>query len=362
MGSKKIIYGIFLFTFYFLLTSCSKNPKMDLLESALLPKPVSVVSSGNSFELKSNTKIVVNSGTVDLLKTGQYLAELINPATGFKLEVISTSEETTTNTIYLSISELDSKFGKEGYILNITKKIVKLSANSSEGIFRGIQTLRQVLPKEIEHNEQQKNRWFIATGEIQDYPEYEYRGAMLDVARHFFNAEDVKKYIDMISAYKLNVLHLHLSDDQGWRIEIKSWPNLTIHGGSTEVDGGEGGFYTQEEYKGIVKYAQDRYITIIPEIDMPGHTNAALASYAELNCSGKATELYTGTKVGFSTLCTDKEITYKFIGDVVRELAEMTPGPYIHIGGDESHVTPMEDYIPFINRVQEIVLENSIVF
>jgi hexosaminidase len=153
----------------------------------------------------------------------------------------------------------------------------------------------------------------------------------------------------------MNVLHLHISDDQGWRIEIKSWPNLTTHGGSTQVGGEKGGFYTQEQYTDIVNYALDRNITIIPEIDMPGHTNAALASYAELNCNGKATELYTGTEVGFSTLCTDKKITYKFIDDVIRELAALTPGPYIHIGGDESLVTPLKDYIPFINKVQDIV-------
>lgn len=153
----------------------------------------------------------------------------------------------------------------------------------------------------------------------------------------------------------MNVLHLHLSDDQGWRIEIKSWPNLTAHGGTTQVGGGAGGFYTQEQYSDLVKYAAERNVLIIPEIDMPGHTNAALASYPELNCSGKATELYTGTEVGFSTLCTQNEVTYKFIDDVIRELAAITPGQYIHVGGDESHVTKIEDYIPFINRVQDIV-------
>ena len=186
---------------------------------------------------------------------------------------------------------------------------------------------------------------------------------MLDVARHFFSVEDVKRYIDLIAAYKMNILHLHLSDDQGWRIEIKSWPNLTSIGGSTEVGGGKGGFYTQEQYKDIVKYAQDRFVTIIPEIDMPGHTNAALASYPELHSidssvanlqknmeqhkeTDTAINLYTGTEVGFSTLRTHKEITYKFIDDVIRELAAITPGPWIHIGGDESHVTSKEDYIP----------------
>ena len=186
-------------------------------------------------------------------------------------------------------------------------------------------------------------------------PEYEYRGAMLDVSRHFFGTEDVKHYIDLISSYKLNILHLHLSDDQGWRIEIKSWPNLTKIGGSTEVGGGKGGFYTQQQYSELVKYAQSRFVTIVPEIDMPGHINAALASYPELNPDNKAKDLYTGTKVGFSTLMTDKEITYKFVDDVIREISALTPGPYMHIGGDESHSTKKEDYIVFINKVQDIV-------
>ena len=141
--------------------------------------------------------------------------------------------------------------------------------------------------------------------------------------------------------------------------EIKSWPNLTAHGGKTEVGGGEGGYYTQEQYADLVKFAQARYITIIPEIDMPGHTNAALASYAELNENGKATELYTGTEVGFSTLATKKEVTYKFIDDVIRELAALTPGEYLHIGGDESHATKLEDYIPFMNRVQDMVIAHG---
>ena len=359
MNLKIFKRSIVLFVSIVLLVSCAKNPQMDLSNEVILPKPFSVISSGSSFELNTNTKILVNGESEALLKVGHYLANLMKPATGFDFEVAVTSSKPASNSIYLTISELESEFGTEGYKLNITEKNVTISANSPEGITRGIQTLRQILPKEIEASTVQEKSWFIASGEIQDYPQYEYRGAMLDVSRHFFSAEDVKKYIDMLAAYKLNVLHLHLSDDQGWRIEIKSWPNLTEHGGSTEVGGGKGGFYTQEEYKDIVKYAQERYITIIPEIDMPGHTNAALSSYPELNCDGKAPELYTGTKVGFSTFCTDKELTYKFINDVVRELSEMTPGPYIHIGGDESHVTAMEDYIPFINRVQEIVLANG---
>jgi hexosaminidase len=178
---------------------------------------------------------------------------------------------------------------------------------------------------------------------------------MLDVSRHFFGVEDVKSYIDLLAYYKLNVLHLHLTDDQGWRLMIQSWPNLAQHGGSTQVGGGPGGYYTQDEYAEIVAYAQDRYITIVPEIDLPGHTSAALASYPELNCDDIAPDLYTGTEVGFSSLCIHKDVTYKFLDDVIGELAALTPGPHIHIGGDETHSTSPEDYLFFMDRIQKIV-------
>jgi hexosaminidase len=182
---------------------------------------------------------------------------------------------------------------------------------------------------------------------------------MLDVARHFFGVEEVKRFLDLISHYKLNRLHLHLSDDQGWRIEIKSWPRLTKVGGSTQVGGSGGGYYTQEEYKEIVEYARSRYVTMVPEIDTPGHTNAALASYAELNSSEEAPALYEGTQVGFSTLWINSEITYRFLDDVIRELAALTPTPYIHIGGDEARSTPEADYKNFIKRMQEIVISHG---
>ena len=175
------------------------------------------------------------------------------------------------------------------------------------------------------------------------------------MARHFFSVEDVKRYIDLIASYKINKLHLHLTDDQGWRIEIKSWPKLTEIGSTSAVGGDQGGFYTQAQYRDIVAYAKLHQITIIPEIDMPGHTNAALASYPELNCDGKARDLYTGMKVGFSTLCVDSEITYTFLDDVIRELVSLTDGDYIHLGGDESHVTPKEDYNLFLTKAQAIV-------
>lgn len=344
-----------------LISGCNQptpTPK-DLLKEALIPKPVLVEAGGSSFALTSKTDIFITSGNPELQKLAQYLADLLNPATGLDIRIQAVQGTPGAGHILLALSGENAQPGDESYELTITEDLVQLKAAQPAGVFRGIQTLRQLLPATIEKNTPQAGPWEIATGTIRDYPVYAYRGSMLDVARHFFQVEDVKKYIDYLAMYKMNALHLHLSDDQGWRIEIKSWPELTVKGGSTQVGGGPGGFYTQEQYADIVRYAQDRYITIIPEIDMPGHTNAALASYAELNCDGKLRNLYTGMEVGFSTLCTDKEITYQFIDDVIRELAALTPGPYFHIGGDESHVTPLEDYIPFVNRVQEIARKHG---
>ncbi|MEZ5040205.1 MAG: beta-N-acetylhexosaminidase [Saprospiraceae bacterium] len=339
---------------HFSCTTKESVPK-DLAQEPLIPMPVSLTATGSSFELTDKTAIYIQGNAPELEWVGQYLADLLNPATGLGIAVKSTEKAPPSGHIYLSLTAEETEMGEEAYELTITEDQIHLSAQQPAGLFYGIQTLRQLLPAQIELKEQQEIPWLVASGTIKDQPAYTYRGAMLDVARHFFEVNDVKRVIDLISLYKMNVLHLHLADDQGWRIEIKSWPNLAIHGGSTEVGGGKGGFYTQEQYADIVKYAQERFITVIPEIDMPGHTNAALASYAELNCDGQARELYTGTEVGFSTLCTDKEITYRFVDDVIRELAALTPGPYLHIGGDESHVTPLEDYIPFVNKVQEIV-------
>jgi hexosaminidase len=337
------------------LISCTTPTPKDLTKENIIPKPSNIIATGSSFNWTKKTKIYIQTDNKGSQKIGQYLANFIAPATGFRTEVKAVSNPNVKRGIALSISKENKALGDEGYKLNITEKRIVLEAYQLAGLFRGVQTIRQLLPARIESDELQTGPWELASGMIDDSPNYAYRGAMLDVSRHFFDVSDVKRYIDLLAAYKMNVLHLHLSDDQGWRIEIKSWPNLTKHGGSTQVGGGKGGFYTQADYSEIVRYAQERFVSVIPEIDMPGHTNAALASYAELNANGKSPSLYTGTRVGFSTLATDKEITYKFIDDVVRELAAITPGEYIHIGGDESHVTKKKDYINFVNKVQEIV-------
>jgi hexosaminidase len=190
---------------------------------------------------------------------------------------------------------------------------------------------------------------------IQDRPRFGWRGLVLDVARHFFPVAAVKRLIDQMAYYKFNILHIHLTDDQGWRLMIHSWPRLAQYGGTTDFTGGRGGFYTQEEYQQIVEYAAAHYINVIPELDMPAHVNSALASYVGLNDSGVARPLYTRYEGGSSSLAIHKEVTYQFLEDTLRELAELTPAPYIHIGGDEAHSTDEADYKIFIDRVQKIV-------
>ena len=328
-------------------------------KNGIIPKPVSMNSTGGHFELKNGLVIRIAENAADLQSVAQYLADRLNPSSGLNIAVQSSGAIPASNYILLESGINDNRLGQEGYQLNVTQENIHLAANTPEGVFRGIQTLRQLMPASIESSELQKGPWKVASVTILDYPSYSYRGAMLDVARHFFGTGDVKRFIDLMTAYKMNVLHLHLADDQGWRIEIKSYPALTATGGTTQVGGGKGGFYTQEEYRDLVKYAADRFITIVPEIDMPGHTNAALASVPELNPDNQAVKLYTGTNVGFSTLQTHKDFTYQFLNDVLRELAALTPGPYLHVGGDESHSTKKEDYIPFVEKVQEIVQANN---
>ena len=344
-----------MFSFIALQITVIALPPTELSGSGIIPKPVSIIAADGIFALTEKSNIFISGESAELMQIGKYLSQKLQPSTGFGLAVKTFEGKPASGDFILAISSEDTQLGNEGYQITITPKAVNLIANKPAGLFNGIQTIRQLFPAKIEMSTLQQGQWEIPAGIIRDYPEYPFRGVMLDVARHFFQVDDVKRYIDLMASYKMNVMHLHLSDDQGWRIEIKKWPKLTSIGGSTQVGGGKGGFYSQEQYSDIVKYAAERFIMIIPEIDMPGHTNAALASYPELNCNDKATELYTGTKVGFSSLCTSKEITYQFITDVFGELAALTPGPYLHIGGDESHVTKLEDYIPFVNKVQTIV-------
>ena len=357
-----------LFALSCLFFGCSNSPSSDLTQADIIPKPLFVEAKGKVFELNANTIIYIQPGRTDLVSVAQRLASQINLATGFA-NAIAAEVENGQRGIFIQLEDKSDWANEEAYVISITPDRIKIHAPTAKGVFYAVQSLVQLVPLQ-----NPVDKVAIPTGIIRDAPHYAWRGAMLDVARHFFSVEDVKRYIDLLSYYKINILHLHLTDDQGWRIEIKSWPRLATHGGSTEVGGGEGGYYTQEQYKDIVAYAANRFVTIVPEIDLPGHINAALASYGELNggtivpeegrvvsknhiLDGKSrpTELYTGIEVGWSTLRIEKEATFRFVNDVLRELAEMTPGPYLHIGGDEAEVTKKEDYIVFINRFKEIV-------
>jgi hexosaminidase len=314
--------------------------------NTLIPQPAAVTLGEGEFTFNAGTRIALDQ--MEIASVGYALAERLEPAFGTGVDV-TMLPPAPQNVVILSVVG-GERLGSKGYLLTVTPEFVKIEAETPAGVFYGTQTLLQLLPPVIEGESAS-----IPAVTITDQPRFAHRAAMLDVARHFFAVDDVKRVIDLMAGYKLNRLHLHLTDDQGWRIEIQSWPELTAIGGQTAVGGGEGGFYTQADYAEIVAYAAERFIEVIPEIDMPGHTNAALASYAELNCDGVARQPYTGTEVGFSSLCIDKEITYQFVDDVIRELAALTPGKYIHIGGDESHATSEEDYREFIGRVQQIV-------
>ncbi|MEE1739624.1 beta-N-acetylhexosaminidase [Streptomyces sp. BE147] len=318
----------------------------------LVPVPAEVVPGGSPYAITAETTIRAVGGSREVREIGAYLADLLRPATGFPLPV---TDRDGPDGIRLDLGDDVPGLGEEGYRLRSAQGSVTITAREPAGLFHGVQTLRQLLPDRVEERSRQDGPWRIAGGTVTDFPRYAYRGAMLDVSRHFFPVAEVKRYIDQLALYKLNKLHLHLSDDQGWRIAIDSWPRLATYGGSTEVGGGPGGYYTKDDYKEIVRYAASRYLEVVPEIDLPGHTHAALASYAELNCDGVAPPLYTGIEVGFSSLCVPKAVTYDFVDDVVRELAALTPGKYLHIGGDEAHSTSDEDFTAFMEKARAIV-------
>ena len=325
--------------------------------ATVIPAPArTTLSTAGTFTITDSTPVIVAADAdAATERVGQQLATLLGPGAPRAPRRLPEAVSAPAGAIRLAIDPRLDVANDEGYRLEVRANGITLTARQPAGLFYGVQTLRQLLPWSIEHRAALYRRLRVPVGVIVDAPRFAWRGAMLDVSRHFLPLDDVKRYVDVMALYKLNRLHLHLADDQGWRIEIRSRPNLATHGGSTQVGGGAGGYYTQAQYRDLVAYAAERHITIVPEIDMPGHTNAALASYPELNCDGVAPPLYTGIRVGFSALCPEKEATYTFISDVLRELAELTPTPYLHIGGDEVEKLTPTQYRRFVERVEGIV-------
>lgn len=328
----------------FVFSSCSgfQEPAEEVIEAdgpppSLIPLPDSLSWGDHMYRVPQTNSICFTEGGG---RTAEWLEELLENS-GRESEVSQGKECGNWNII--KNTELKEELGEEGYILEIDNNGVRLESATEAGLFYAVQSLRQVFPAEIESSLDQ-DELLLRQVHIQDQPEFGWRGTMVDVARSFFGLEYLKKHVDRMAMYKMNRLHLHLTDDQGWRIEIKGKPKLTEVGAKGSVKNGNSGFLTQEEYRELQEYALARNIIIVPEIDMPGHIYSALVAYPELNCPeysnltpARATppELYSEYRVGWSKLCLENDEIYEFVSEVIGEVAEMTRGPWIHIGGDE---------------------------
>lgn len=307
----------------------------------VIPVPRSIeLKDGNPFVLDSDVLICYDGTDPVLHKNATLLAEYIKELTGFDLRIADNKNVGKDDKKYISLTSSLVSDNSEAYKLTVSPDKIEIEGASGAGNFYGIQTLRKSLPT--------IRTWAVSLPqvEIADAPEFGYRGAHLDVARHFFPADDVKSYIDIMALHNMNRLHWHLTDDQGWRLPLKSHPELITKGSvrmgtciGKDFDSNDsipyGGFYTPAEIQDIIRYAADRYITIIPEIDLPGHMLAALTAHPNLGCKGGPYELWTIWGVSDDVLCAGNDDTYRFIEDVLTEVAEIFPSEYIHIGGDE---------------------------
>lgn len=341
--------------FAFSTSFCQQKP-------ALIPEPVEYKQKTGSYTLPKAISIAA-ANNAEVKNAANYLKEKLSTATGYTVSVAAKP----TGNISLSLNATEDKtLGNEGYKLISSASGVTIKANKPAGLFYGVQTLLQLLPKEIESKTVVKNvKWTIPAAEITDYPRFGWRGLMLDVSRHFFTKDEVKQFIDEMARYKYNLLHWHLTDDEGWRIEIKSLPKLTEIGAwnvkkvgrFTEFSAPEkdeprnyGGFYTQEDIKEVVQYAKEHFVDVLPEVDVPGHSLAAIAAYPELSCSGGVKNNGVGsgepikdwdthTALVDDNLCPSNENVYVFMDKVITELAQLFPFEYIHVGGDETFKT-----------------------
>ncbi|HET9505678.1 MAG TPA: family 20 glycosylhydrolase [Hymenobacter sp.] len=317
---------------------------------AIIPQPVRLMPGTGSFAITAATKIFVGPKNEELRRIGQRLSQEILRATGVQPAVVQTTPGKQLDGsifLFLNPASLPDSLGAEGYTLSVRPAHVLLAARQPAGLFMGVQTLRQLLPT------QRGASASLPAIDVTDKPRYSWRGMHLDVSRHFFSTDFVKKYIDYLALHKMNTFHWHLTDDQGWRIEIKKYPKLTSVGGYREgtLIGhyGEkvprydnvryGGFYTQEQIKEVVKYAQERYITVVPEIEMPGHALAALTAYPELSCTGGPFKVGQTWGVFDDIFCAGNEQTFAFLQDVLTEVMPLFPSKIVHIGGDEAPKT-----------------------
>jgi len=322
----------------------------EVAEVLIIPEPVHTELHKDYFSINQKTVIQTDLTSSELAK----LAEMLADKLGLGNNIIGKSENPGHNYILLTlVTEPNAEIGQEGYELEVNRTFIKIQGNSPAGIFYGLQTLYQLMPAEIEATTRENSvTWFVQACKITDYPRFSYRGMHLDVCRHMFPVEFIKKYIDLMAIHKMNRFHWHLTEDQGWRLEIKKYPLLTEIGAwrkSSPVGRNEGQdsipygmFYTQEEAREIVAYAAERYVTVIPEIELPGHAQAALAAYPELSCTGGPFEVWTWWGVSEEIFCAGNEKVFQFLEGVLTEVMDIFPSAYIHIGGDEAPKTRWE--------------------
>ena len=345
-----------------IISSCSMGSKGTSeanYEVIPLPKEIKTLD-GEAFALNGNTKIVFAEGNEKMQKNAEFLADFLNISTGIKLEL--GNDIVAKNAIVLKV-DLESE-NSEGYTIDVNSETITINGASEAGVFYGIQTLRKAAPVG-----NVKSVKFSAVS-IKDEPRFGYRGVSLDVARHFQPVEFVKKYIDLLALHNVNRFHWHLTDDQGWRIEIDSFPRLTEVGSvrketvigrnSGEYDGTpHGGYYTKDELREVVEYAKERYITIIPEVDLPGHMLAALTAYPELGCTGGPYSVIGEWGVFDDILCAGKEGTFEFLEAILIEVMEIFPSELIHIGGDEAPKTRWETCPDCQAKIKELGLKDK---
>lgn len=354
---KSLIFNYFVsaITVTVIFSSCTgfQHPPQENIVAegpppAIIPLPDSLNWSDNMYRIPEKNLICFNEGGE---KMAARVKELLKNA---NIDADLTEGEECGNWNIFIDSDLEEQLGEEGYTLDITERGLAIKSATETGLFYAVQSLRQFFPAGIERSDFDENEILLRKVQLQDSPEYSWRGTMVDVARSFFGLEYLKKHVDRMALYKLNRLHLHLTDDQGWRIEIKGKPKLTGIGSKGSVKNGNSGFLTQEEYIELQEYALARNIIIVPEIDMPGHIYSALVAYPELNCPeyanltpARATPpgLYSEYRVGWSKLCLEKPEIYDFVADVLGEVAGMTTGPWIHIGGDEIKDPLYKDFV-----------------
>jgi hexosaminidase len=339
----------------------------------VIPRPTQVTEMPGQFTINARTAICFEqpAGSKAARETAEELADLINPPTG--LSLAPSAEKPAGNFIlFTQTSDRDEALGDEGYELKSTADSITVRANTGAGLFYGLQTLRQMLPVEIEKRQKVADvAWNVPSTVITDVPRYQWRGLMLDVSRHFEDKGEVEKFLDVMALHKFNRFHWHLTDDQGWRIEIKKYPKLTEIGAwrdgigfnldpkrSTHYreDGKYGGFYTQDEIREVVAHAAKLHIMVIPEIEMPGHATAAIAAYHEMSVGKKAT---TDAGVMHQIYDPSNEQTFAYIDDVLSEVAQLFPAPYIHIGGDEVPKQPWQNDPSCQAMIKSLGLKNE---